>query len=366
MARVQRIAPTAYNLAVAAATVITASSSTSSMPPARLRNPTPTNRWRSLTGWTIITGFNDKLDFNRSGVKVATVAAGFYDVTGPALAAAVVAALEAADPTPVWAAAYDASTHKFTISSDIAFALLISSGANIATGIFKDMGYSGADTGSGTTQLAGAASYHSREYVLFDLGSAQAVTLGIAHDHNMGSGGAVTLYGKSAADPWASPGTTQALAGDDLGRKRVLAFGSQSYRYWALVLDDVQNAAGYVEFGVPFVGTYLQFGRSYEHGGAPRQAEPLSVPMRADQGAIYVLRKNAPKRHTVRYRWLTRAERDAYQAIEDAHQHVFLMKDAVDYPGSETVYGVIAESAPVDEHVVTQFSLDIVLAEDLG
>jgi hypothetical protein len=364
--RTPRIAATAANLAVASATIITASSYDTSFPVAWLRDPQPTKPWRSKLGWNIVAGFNDKIDFNRGGVKVATVAAGNY-ATAALLAVAIVAALEAADAPPVWACSYDAVTKKFTISSDLAFILLFATGANIATGTGKDLGFAVADTANAVSQLAGSAAYHSREFVLFDVGSALAATLGIAHKHNLGSGGTVTLYGKTASNPWATPGTTQVLTGDDLTAKRILFFGSQSYRYWALVFDDVQNTLGYDELGVPFVGTYWEPARGYQIG-ATRQAEALTQFPRADQGAVYVLPRNAPKSHGVRWVGLSRTDRDLYQAIEDAHQYVFLARDPQNYPGTETVYGVIPSNAQVTEMSGpgNLFLIDATVAENLG
>lgn len=361
-----RIAPQIYNLALSAGTVITASTAQLALPVAFLRDPIPSKRWRSLLGWNIVAGFNDKIDFNRGGVKVATLAAGSY-TTGAALAVAIVAALEAADAPPVWACAYDPATKKFTISSDLAFTLLFGSGTNIATGIGKDLGFAVADTGSATSQVAGSAAYHSREYLLFDLGSAQAVTVGIAHGHNMAAAGAVTLYGKSSANPWLTPGTTQVLAGDDLSSKRILFFGSQSFRYWALVFDDVQNTAGFSELGVPFIGTYWQPGRGHDYGEG-RQAAALSTIVSAIDGTLFIVQRLAPKRHQIHFRALSRADRNTYQTIEDAKGHVFLAKDPAGFPGSETVYGLITGTADVKSETAPGplYGIDVELMENPG
>ena len=365
--RQPKIAPAAstlgYNLALAVSTIITPSSYEVSLPAAYLLDPIPSKRWRSKLGFNV--GFKNKIDFNRGGVKVATVAAGNY-ATGALLCVAIVAALEAADATPVWACTYSTTTKKFTISSDLAFVLLFGTGANLATSIAKSIGFAVADTASAVTQTGGSAAYNSEEYLLFDLGSAQSVTLAIAHAHNLGASGTVTLYGASTATPWVSPGTTQVLTGDDLTNKRLLLFSAQVYRYWALVFD-VQNTAGYVELGVPFIGTYWTPGRGYQPG-AQRQAAGLSAPMRADQGALYILARQSPKQHRVRYQGLSRADRDTYQAIEDAHGHAFFFKWPEAYPGTETVYGVITDTAAVEDHgpLGDLFSFDIIIDENLG
>ena len=74
----------------------------------------------------------------------------------------------------MWACSYDSGTGKFTISSDIAFVLLCGSGANLATSVFKSLGFiqsgsTGSDTGSATSQTASFTSYQSTHFVGIDL-----------------------------------------------------------------------------------------------------------------------------------------------------------------------------------------------------
>lgn len=363
------LAPALYNQAIAAVTAITAGSADTAFPVAWLRDAVPTKRWRSKLGWNFVAGFNDKIDVVVDGVtKVATITAGNY-ATGSSAAAAVQTALAAAATSGAWTASYDAVAKKFTAGSTVlGFKFLFATGVNVLTSPAIDLGFPVTDTTSGSTPLvAGSSSYHSREYLLFDLGSSQSVTLGIAAGHNLTAAATVTLYGSSAATPWSTPGTSQALAGDDLTNKRLLAFTSQGFRYWALVFKDVQNSVGYTELGVPFIGTYWQPARTYDYGHT-RQAQSISVLQRAlDGGAVYMLVRKAPKTHKVNFRFLARADRDLYQAIEDAHGHVFLAKDPLNFPGAETSYGVLMESTITDAELPDfQSNITVTLAEDLG
>jgi hypothetical protein len=99
---------------------------------------------------TISAGVNDKIDFNRGGVKVATIAAATY-YSAALLAAAVVTALEAADATPVWACSVSA-TGRVTISAGAtSFTLLFSTGANAATSARHVLGFGVVDTASATS-----------------------------------------------------------------------------------------------------------------------------------------------------------------------------------------------------------------------
>lgn len=363
------LAPSIYNLGLASATTITAGSADTAFPVTWLRDAVPSKRWRSKLGWNFVTGFNTKIDVVVDGVtKVATITAGNY-ASGSSAAAAVQAALAAAATSGTWTASYDAVTKKFSAgSTNLGFKFLFSTGANVKSGAGVDLGFAVTDTTSGSALLtAGSSSYHSREYVLFDLGSSMSVTIGIAHGHNLSAAATVTLIGSSASTPWATPGTSQALAGDDLTNKRLLTFTSQGYRYWAMVFSDVQNSAGYTELGVPYVGTYWVPARAYDYGHS-RVAIRTSLAQRAlDGGAVYMLVRKAPKMHRLNFRFLARADRDIYQAIEDAHGHVFLAKDPLNFLGSETTYGVLSEGTVKDAELPDfQSNIDVTLSEDLG
>lgn len=270
---------------------LTASSAAVGQPVRRLRDPLPSNRWRSATGWTIVLGWNDRIDFNRGGAKVATIAPGTY-ATGALLAVAIVAALEAADATPVWACSYSGTTFKFTISSDLAFTLLYATGANLARSAGRDLGYSVADTSSATSHVSDSQAFQSRHYVLIDLGSIQDVQAAIAYDHNSGTGGTYSFLAASgAADLPGDPDATVALS--NTSRKDILRIASLttaiSYRYWALIIEDVQNADGFVEVGVPYLGGWLEL--EHARGGIGRDFVDFTQVAFADQGANYQDRK---------------------------------------------------------------------------
>lgn len=343
--RTPRIAATLNNLALGSGTIITASSQETSLPVAFLRDPLPTRKWRSKLGWNVVAGYNDKLDFTEAAVaRVATITAGNY-ATGAAYATAVQTAMNAAPGhVNTYTVTYDPSTKAFTITRSAGAAALglpFQTGANevLNKGAHRDLGFTDTDL-SGVTQT-GSAAYHSREWVRFDFGSAQSATVGIVHAHNMGTTGTANLYFKTAdSQAWTAAAAFSVLSGDDLSGKRIAFFASQSYRYAVLELVDTGNTAGYSEFGVPFVGTYWQPGRGFQPG-ASRAAEPLSVVVRADQGAVYLQRKASPKDHRLTYSGLSRADRDTYQALEDDHRHVFFAKDPTNFPGADTIYGVI-------------------------
>jgi len=272
MAGIPRLLVT--NRVMAPATTLSASSEQTSAPRSWLKDQLRSKTWRSKAGWTIVAGFNDKIDFNRGGVKVATLTAGTY-ATAALLATEIVARLEAADATPVWACSYSGSTFKFTVSSDLAFTLLWSTGANTATACHKELGFAVADTGSAITHTGASAVYTSRHYLKADFGSALGLQAGVVINHNAGTGGTLTLQG-NAADAWASPSVSQALAGDATIRIAFLA-AVETYRFWRLLIDDCGNSLGYGEVGIWFAGQYTQPTISYAIGFEKRWEELSEV-----------------------------------------------------------------------------------------
>jgi hypothetical protein len=243
------------NLAVLPGTVITASSEAVGYAASRLRDEGPGITWRSKLGWNITT-YNDKLEYDRGGVKTAVIAQGNY-ATPALLAAAVVAALEAVDNTPEWACSYNAGTKRFAITSNLAFAPKCATGPNVGTSVHRDLGFTSTDKNSGTFQEAENASYKSREWLKVDLGSALAVTAGIVKHHNIGATGTMVLQGTGADTvvAWASPDVSLTLAGN--AAIRIAYQASVSKRYWRIIIDDVEtNPAGYTEVGHAFLGPY--------------------------------------------------------------------------------------------------------------
>jgi hypothetical protein len=329
------------NRVQAAGATLTASSALTAAPVSWLKDQLRSKSWRSAIGWTIVAGFNDKIDFNRSGVKVATIAAGTY-ATGALLSAAIVTALEAADATPVWACAYSGSTFKFTVSSDLAFTLLWSTGANTGTACHKELGFAVTDTGSATSQVGANAAYTSRHWLKADLGSALAVRVGIAVNHNAGAAGTFTLQG-NATDAWTAPSVTQALAGDASIRIAFLG-ADQTYRYWRLLIDDCGNALGYGEVGIWYAGPYVQPTISYAVG-LTKGWEELSGVATTPSGAHW--QDERPRRPVWAIAWSQVPEADratlaAAFALVPRGRCFFFAFDAVTTP-TNTEYGFLAE-----------------------
>lgn len=303
----------------AAATSRSVSSESATLPATYLLDQMRSKVWRSGGPWVIVAGFNDKIDFNRGGVKAATIAPGTY-ATGAALCAAIVTALVAADATPVWAASYSGSTFKFTISSDIAFVLLFGTGANAAVNAYPELGFTAADTASAVSHEGGTAAYQSRHYVKADFGSALSLTAAIAINHNVSAGGTITFQA-NAADAWTAPTVNQALATtfdeDSVSPAgRLVYFASQTLRYGRFVFNDCGNSAGHAEAGILFAGPYTQPQFMYSIDFQKRRVDQSVLQMAAG-GAHY--RTARPKYRDFALSWvdLPDADRAVLEAAFD-------------------------------------------------
>lgn len=343
------------NLVHSSSYTLSASSAEQNHPVAWLRNHLLGKPWRSALGWTIVTGFNDSIDFNRGGVLAATLTAGTY-ATSADMCAAIVTALEAADATPVWACAYDSGTGKFTISSDLAFTLLCGTGANLATSAFKSLGFiqsgaTGSDTASATSHTAGFASYQSTHYVGIDLGSGTpSPSTGAAFlvGHNLSAAGAAYAARSAtsviSAATGAGGGLSQTLAGTT-GKRGVFWKTISSRQYWALVIEDVQNSDGYAEVPVWFLGSYGQPTYAYTDPN-PRVPRELSMVSYGASGAHWQTERASAGVWEFVFSDAPSADQTILEALRDAAPKGtawLFATDATNNPLTKTYYGFISD-----------------------
>lgn len=365
------------NLILASTTVLSALSSTAGLPVAHLRDPLQSKRWRSAVGWTVAAGFNNKIDFTEAGVaRVGTITASTYS-TGATMATAIQAAMNAAPgAVNTYTVTYDAGTHKFTIARATGAAAVVlkfaAGAANYASSVHPDLGYSNADKSGDTSYLADLAVHQSRQALYADLGASSIFSVCALNGTPLSGtrwieGDSTTLVGVGGL---ATPAFSQVLGSPS---SRQYAFASGAQRHFRLLIDDRFNTNGYTEVGIWFLGEYLQLSRAFIQGNT-RQAEMLTETLRGDQGAIYRNPKNAPKRHSVQFRSLTKTDRDNWQEMEDASigQHIFFFLDALNSPLlPEIVYGVIEGPADIPQSIrdgtpPDGFAIAFSFLEDLG
>jgi len=252
------------------------SSEESSLPAENIQNLARTKKWRSDSGWNIVAGVNDKLDFDDGGGEEnATLDAGNY-ATAALMGAEVKAKIE--DLTGDTITVTYSGGRKFTIASDGGtFELLWSSGANAATSCGEDLGYdTSADDDVGTSHEADAACRCSREWIGIDLAAAIQCKRCAIVSHNFSSAAVVKLY-RHTADTLSAATLVGTLTYD--ADFMVLEFDA-TYQYWWIHVDDIDNSDSYVEIGRAFLGTLTQPTKAasiYNYALIPVDDSPISV-----------------------------------------------------------------------------------------
>lgn len=265
---------------------------------------------------------------------------------------------------------------RFTLDSSggTGVTFLWNTGTHVKSSIGIDLGFNVAADDSlltANTLPADFTALKSREFLRFKLLTSQAMKVFVILNHLMGSGGTITVYVGAHPDAWRGSGTV--LAGDDLTRKRV-ALADLTGRWVVFVLEDGTAGAQH-EVGVPFGGAYFEPGRSYNEGHQ-EQADALSRVFRADQGALHQQARNQPVRKRFTIERVSRADRDAWKAMEEhvRARHLFLMFDPLNYPGKETRYGILEGTANIAQSVgdaagaatPDRFTINASFLENLG
>jgi len=351
------------NLLKAAGVVLSASSAYASLPVRFLLDQLRSKPWRSALGWTVIAGAKDELAFIRGGNLVATILPGYY-ATGTEYAAAVVAALELADATPAWVCTYDSTTHKFTISSDLAFTLRTS--LDQFVDVWKDMGYAvGSDTSSATTHTADNAVYQGAHWITADLGSAQQANATFLLDTNVSASGTVVL-GSSATSialAVAAPDQTVPLVGSgDL----ILEYGVGTLRYHAIIIEDQGNSDGFAEVGIAFLGTYRQPSVSYSNDTG-EEGDDLSEGEQATEGAIFADLRPEENAWTIDFQDIPEADADLLRAHREATPKFkcFGLAFDADVDNTDFLYGYRATALPIKPSTAIYFHASFLFREAL-
>lgn len=249
---------------------IEASSEETGFPAEALKDQQRQNFWRSALGWTVVSGFNDRIDFDRGGVKAATINPGHY-ATSFLYAAAVVAALEAADATPVWACAYNSASHVFTISTAAhSFTLLFSTGANVATGrsAHRDLSFAQADLASIANARTGSATTYQSRHRLRLVVPAEArpdgITVAAVCEHNFSTTPTthnvrLRMFSDSGYSSNVFDEDFSTVNPDDPEGLRRFYLADANVDYIELLIEDQANPDGYAELGVLWLSSYIEF-----------------------------------------------------------------------------------------------------------
>lgn len=305
------------NWAISDLTDISVSSEQLQFPKTFLRDPLRSKRWRSQLGWNIDNDLNAAINFTEgtSGPAGGSVPVGNYP-TGASLAAALTITMNAAATDNTYLVTYSGTTNKFTIARATGVDTFDLTWSTIASpfSIGLDIGFdiSADDTGS-TSYLADFASFGSRSWIKFDFlntfaGTLRNIQAAIAFDGNFISTTTITLEA-STIDVWAVPAFSTTLTldttpGSDFVKAINLAvstgFGPPDYRFWRIIINDVQNPDGFNEMGVPYLGQFHEPPNGFAAAFVQNRVELTSVAF-AEQGANFQHVRNTAFRYPLNW-----------------------------------------------------------------
>lgn len=249
-----------------------------------------TRSWRSRygagSGWgtfLITAASSDRLDFEETGgVNLAAILTpGTY--TADSLCTHLKAQMEAVGgSTYTWE--YLDDTNRFKVTSNGAggggiLNLEWVSGPNTARSVGDVLGHdmgAGGDDGGALTYTAEYDRIHTREEVIFDLGSTQAIQAIAIKNNNFQSDASVSIHG-NPTNAWASPAVTYTFGAIDNDLMVYFWASAQSYRWWKIIIEDVDNPDGYVEMGRVFLGGYFSPTRGFKEDYGDNIIDPSDV-----------------------------------------------------------------------------------------
>jgi hypothetical protein len=126
------------------------------------------------------------------------------------------------------------------------------------------LGFPATDKTGSNTYTGSTIAIHTKESVVFDFQTTEevnsAVVLWPKEDGIRLSTSAVIKVEANATNTWASPAVSQTLTIDDTFMTASHFFSTdQSYRYWRVTIQDPTNANLFVELGVVWLGTSVDF-----------------------------------------------------------------------------------------------------------
>lgn len=351
---------------------ITASSASADFPVSNLTAQTRSSVWRS-TGYYLVTASNNKINFKESGggpELTATLTVGEY--TELTLAAEIKAQLEAVGAES-YTVSRSSSTGKWSIAGGAFLSLLFSTGTDAATSCRSLIGYGSSDYTGASSYVGAAASWHSEEWVKFDLSTSEAVdSVALVFDKVEGSslsGSAVVKFQGNATDSWSSPALDLTLTYDEVrGIYSHYFTADQTYRFFRVQVIDTQNPSGYVEIGKVLFGKATQFLRLPSEGfefSIIDQSKEQSTAYGHKYFDLYPLRNEL----SVDFSYMSYSDAESLIQVFEAlgtTEPVFCVIDPLENSYDKdrfAIYGRIDSNLRARHKTVTYFDLDMKIVE---
>ena len=268
------------------AATITSSTEHTNFPDDNVVHRWHTRPWRSNygagSGWgrfVITAASNDRIDFDEGGGEItANLTPGVY--TADSLAAHLKVIMDVASGAHTYTWEYLDGSNKFKCTDGTGnFQFLWLNGTNVARSVGPVIGAdmtADAPNPAGPIWTADYIRIHNAEWLVFDFGSAQSVQSFVLRNNNFQSGATVRIQGHTA-NTWAAPSVTYTFGTIDNDIMVYFWASVQSYQYWRIYINDIDNPDGYVEMGRVFLGSYFSPTRGFKEEYGDNILDPSDV-----------------------------------------------------------------------------------------
>lgn len=182
------------------------------------------------------------------------------------------------------------------------------------------------------------------ENIVFDLGSAQAVTAIILLDHTLTSGDSSIILEGNTADSWGAPAytTTLTYAADIISK----TFASQTYRYWRLKFT--KSASSQVrDIGRIYLGTYVETDEDPDYDGLDVTEDDNGRTQTTTGGQEYTERQDSFRIVKVNFTHISQTMKDALttyaRAVRQSLSHFVQVATVSPF---DSIYYVKLRNAP--------------------
>lgn len=157
--------------------------------------------------------------------------------------------------------------------------------------------------------------FSADEFVILDLGSAQAVTACIVLAHTLTAGDSAIKIQANATNSWGAPSFDQTLTWSAAVIAQI--FSTQTYRYWRFLFT--KSAASAVrDVGRLWLGTYYTATDAPDYDGFTDDGQDFSLKQRAPYGAQYGEARAVARMPQLEFSAIPNAQKIVFRTICDA------------------------------------------------
>lgn len=194
-----------------------------------------------------------------------------------------------------------------------------SSSGVVVTASSTAAGYSSANVSTPKTNEKWRSTSNDDQWLKFDLGSAQAISMVAFFNCNLSSSATVKVHGHasdlgSSLSSWQGSSTVEETFDGFDTNTAVCLFSSQSLRWWLIAIEDPSNSDSYVELGRVFAGVETSPSNNFNENFNIGHIDNSRI-LRTEGEHSYVVEKPVIRTFDILFRDLSEADQDTMQSF---------------------------------------------------